>query len=194
MFKLGKLSSALWRQTRISVVKAHSSVKISWQFSSPFLLFVPLGTGLLISLCCFPTGPGCNLITSCSRASPRCCSPQPQWDESLEKCACTWLPVNFSQWSYSLLFITTSYPPLPHQYRISLQYIYRCRDRVKENQRFSVIYHICYLNILNLITRTVLTNPTSLSVYRDICWSKASRMLGNIFIWLSALGPYINCL
>lgn len=99
--------------------------------------------------------------------------------QSLANCACTWLPVNFSQWSYSQLFITTSYPPLPHQCRTLLQCIHRSRDTEwRKKKKNSVIYHTCFLKLLNLITGTVLKNPTSLTVFIGIfadlrlqkCW------------------------
>lgn len=105
--------------------------------------------------------------------------------QSLANCACTWLPVNFSQWSYSQLFITTSYPPLPHQCRISLQCIYRCRDT--EWRKIKIFCNLPHLfsealksNHGNSPDKSYLTH----SVYRDTCWPKASKILGNIFTWL----------
>lgn len=111
LFKVGKLSSDLWRQTGISRVKAYSATKISWQYS-PFLLLIPLVPGPLISLCCFSKSSCYKRIANISRTYVPCSLPLSggkqcfQW---LARCTGVRLldcqhSVSFSQWTFFQLF------------------------------------------------------------------------------------------
>lgn len=194
MFKLRELNSALWGQTRITVVKAHSVVKVSWQYSS-FLLVVSWVTRLLISLSYFHT---ILVITELQTAHvpPHTVSLfSPDGMRSLPclaNCNCRQLPVNFSQWSYSSLLHNYFISFSSTAERNSFLCIYKVETQLRKIRIHCNLPHLLWSFQISACEQSIQRLHCSQYLYRDIyliwdyinaVWYFYTVLWAMVFLW-----------